>query len=176
MITVALSLIVIDMLNDFLKPEGALYCGDAAAAIVPQVAARIQQARDNDQLVIYVCDSHRPDDPEFDIWPAHCVAGTWGAQVIDVLSPTEADIIVPKRRYSAFFGTDLLLHLREREVEELELCGVCTNICVMYTAADARNLGYPVLVHASRVASFDADAHEWALKQMEQVLGVRVLR
>jgi nicotinamidase-related amidase len=50
----------------------------------------------------------------------------------------------PKRRYSGFFGTDLDITLREREVDTLRLVGDCTNICVLYTAADARNLGYAV--------------------------------
>ncbi len=169
------ALVIIDMLNDFIRPEGALYCGKAAEEIVPNIAQRLEQARGAGETVIYVCDNHRPDDPEFQIWPAHCVAGTWGAQVIDELKPREEDVIIPKRRYSAFFGTDLLLHLRERGIEVLELCGVCTNICVLYTAADARNLAYAVEVHPRRVATFDDQAQEWALKQLKEVLGVKLL-
>ncbi len=166
--------VVIDMLNDFIRPNGALYCGQAAEAIVPAIAEGLREARESGVKIFYVCDNHRPDDPEFEIWPAHCVAGTWGAQIIDELAPTDNDIVVPKRRYSGFFGTDLLLHLLENGISRIELCGVCTNICVLYTAADARNLGFKVLVHPGRVASFDSEAHEWALKQMKEVLGVEV--
>jgi nicotinamidase/pyrazinamidase len=169
------ALLIIDMLNDFLRAQGTLYCGAAAEAIIPAVAARLQQARQAQELVIYVCDQHRPDDPEFQLWPAHCVEGTWGAQIVDELAPQEGDLIVPKRRYSGFFGTYLLGFLREYAVEALELCGVCTNVCVLFTAADARNLAYPVTVSALRVATFDPQAHTWALRQMRDVLAVKVV-
>lgn len=54
------------------------------------------------------------------------------------------------------------------------MCGVCTDICVLHTAADARNRDYPVEVPADCVASFDARAHQWALRHMERILGARI--
>ena len=164
------------MLNDFIRPDGALSCGPAAEAIVGAIAERLAGARRSGEPVIYVCDHHRPDDPEFDMFPSHCLGGTWGAEIIAELAPTGADRVIPKRRYSAFFSTELLLTLRELAIDGLELVGVCTNICLYFTAADARNLAYLVTVHAGRVATFDPEAHEFALRQMESVLGVRVLR
>jgi len=169
------ALLIIDMLNDFLRPEGALYCGQAAEAIIPAVAERIKPAREDGELILYLCDNHRPDDQEFKLWPPHCVAGSWGAQVVAEIAPQEGDVVIPKRRFSGFFGTDLLLYLVENRIEQLELVGVCTHICVMYTAADARNLSYPVRVSASRVASFDEESHRWGLQQLEKVLGVEVV-
>ncbi len=91
------------------------------------------------------------------------------------MAPREGDFQVYKRRYSAFFGTDLDLTLRELGVTELELVGVCTQICVLYTAADARMLNYNITVRKECVASFDEDAHAFALKEMEKTLGVKVL-
>ncbi len=79
--------------------------------------------------------------------------------------------MIPTRRPSGFFGTDLLLHLLQGRIERLELCGVCTDVCVMYTAADARSLAFPVRVSASRVASFDEESHRWGLKQLRDALG-----
>ncbi|MDI6893332.1 MAG: isochorismatase family cysteine hydrolase [Bacillota bacterium] len=169
------ALVVIDMLRDFVAEEGSLYCGPAASALVEPVAAEIQQARREGAPVIYVCDRHRPDDPEFAMFPPHCVEGTPGAEVVAALAPRPDDRITAKRRFSGFFGTDLDLSLRELEVDRLRLVGVCTNICVLYTAADARMRGYRVEVPADKVASFDPEAHRWALGQMEKVLGVRVL-
>jgi nicotinamidase-related amidase len=67
------------------------------------------------------------------------------------------------------------LTLRELNVTELELAGVCTQICVLYTAADARMLNYDVTVRRECVASFDPEAHEFALKEMERTLGVKVI-
>ena len=68
-----------------------------------------------------MADNHMPDDPEFEIWPQHCVQGTYGAEVIDELTPLKHERVIPKRRYSGFFGTDLDLTLREAEVERIIL-------------------------------------------------------
>jgi len=169
------ALVVIDMLRDFVDEGGSLYCGPAASALVGPVAAEIAEARQKGVPVIYVCDRHRPDDPEFAMFPPHCVEGTPGAEVVAALTPRPGERVIPKRRFSGFFGTDLDLTLRELGVSRLRLVGVCTNICVLYTAADARMRGYEVEVPSDKVASFDDEAHRWALGQMEKVLGVRVL-
>lgn len=169
------ALLVIDMLNDFVDEKGSLYCGPASRAILPFVAKTIEETRKAGEPVIYVADRHLPDDREFEMFPPHCVTGTRGAEVCRELLPREGDVVVPKRRFSAFFGTDLDLHLRELGVAELVLVGVCTNICVFFTAADARMRGYGVTVLRDGVASFDAEAHRFALEQMEKVLGAKVV-
>lgn len=170
------ALVVIDMLNDFIREKGSLCVGPDGEAIVPNIAARLEEARASDELVIYLCDRHRPDDAEFQMWAPHGIPGTWGAEIIEELTPQPADFVIPKRRYSGFTGTELLVVLRERGVEEIELTGVCTNICVLYTACGARDYAYPVTVSGSRVATFDRKAHEFALEQMGQILGVNVLQ
>lgn len=168
------ALLVIDMLNDFVKPDGALYIGEAAQRVAKEVEAIIDKARREGMPVIYICDNHRADDAEFNMFKPHCVKGTKGAEIVEELAPQPGDYIIPKRRYSAFFGTDLDATLREMGVSELVLVGVCTNICVLYTAADARMLNYDVTVVRNAVASFSQEAHEFALKEMESTLGVKV--
>lgn len=169
------ALLVIDMLNDFVDEKGSLYCGSASRNILPFVSRKAEEARRAGEPVLFVCDRHTADDSEFEMFPPHCLAGTAGAEVCPELAPREGDILVPKRRYSAFFGTDLDLHLRELGLSEVVLVGVCTNICVLYTAADARMRGYRVTVLRDGVASFDSSAHEFALGQMEKVLGAKIV-
>lgn len=169
------ALLVVDMLYDFLDPHGALYCGEAASTIIPFVKGEIERQRNAGKPVIYICDRHRPDDPEFDLFPSHCVAGDLGAEICEALAPRPGDHIVYKRRYSGFFGTDLDLLLRELKITKVRMVGVCTNICVLYTAADARMRGYEVQVDPRGVASFDEEAHSWALKEMEKTLGVTIM-
>jgi len=169
------AVLVIDMLHDFIAPDGALTCGEAGAAIVPAVRREVAARRAAGDAVIYLCDSHRPDDAEFAMFPPHCLQGTAGADIIAELAPVAGDIRIAKRRYSGFFGTDLDITLRELGVTHIHLAGVCTNICVLYTAADARNLGYTVTVDARHVASFDAAAHTWALAEMKSTLGCTVI-
>lgn len=168
------AVIVIDMLVDFIYFLGNLYIGDEAAQVIFPIVDLVETERAAGSPIIYLCDSHRREDAEFDMFPSHCVEGTKGAGIVSELTPHEDDIIIPKRRYSGFAGTDLDITLRELGIDELVLVGVCTNICVLYTAADARNLHYEVSVPRNCVASFDAEAHGWALKEMERTLGVNV--
>lgn len=169
------AVIVIDMLVDFIYSLGALYVGDEAAQVVSPIADLIEKERASGSKIMYVCDKHTPNDLEFEMFPHHCIEGTKGADIISELCPQEGDPIISKRRFSAFSGTDLDIALREYGIGELILAGVCTNICVLYTAADARNLNYHVFVPKNCVASFDVSAHEFALKEMANTLGVKIL-
>lgn len=169
------AVIVIDMLNDFIRPDGLLYVPGSERLIEP-IGRRLAETRAAGDAVIYACNHHLPDDEEFRIFGPHGVVGSFGAEVISELAPQPGDRLVAKRRYSAFFCSELLLSLRELRVEAVEITGVVTNICVYFTAADARNLAYPVTVHAQRVAGLDERTHEFALEQMVSVLGVKVVR
>ncbi|MEN3186459.1 MAG: isochorismatase family cysteine hydrolase [Atribacterota bacterium] len=169
------ALLVIDMLNDFVTEQGVLFVGPQVNGVIPFIQNVLARYRKSNDPVIYVCDAHHANDAEFRLFPPHCVEGTWGAQVIDSLRSHGGEIIIPKRRFSAFFGTSLDITLREMEVRELEIVGVCTNICVLYTCAEARMLHYGVRVYREGVTSFDLLAHEWALKEMEKTLKAEVV-
>lgn len=169
------ALLVIDMLNDFINVGGALETGIEGRDIVPFVKEKIEEYRKNGDAVIYICDNHETDDKEFDMFPSHCVKDTHGSNIIKELEVKEEDKIILKRRYSAFFGTDLDLTLREKGITEISLVGVCSNICVLYTSADARNIAYDVNVYREGVASFDKKAHDFALKEMSTTLGCTVI-
>ncbi len=169
------ALLVVDMIEDFVHEGGALYCGTSMAKIVPVIQQELARARGAGQPVIYITDNHLRDDAEFQIFPPHAIAGTKGAQIVPELAPAKGDVVIPKRRYSGFFGTDLDITLRERGVDTVRLVGDCTNICVLYTAADARNLGYAVEVVREAVTSFDEEAHRDALRELERTLGAKIV-
>jgi nicotinamidase/pyrazinamidase len=169
------ALLVIDMLKDFIHPDGALYCGDEARRIVPFIREKIEEFHRRHDLVVFICDSHRPDDLEFRMFPKHSVKGTEGAQIIDELPVDKSDALIEKTRYSAFYNTDLDRVLREQEIEEVQVVGVCTSICVMDTVGDLRNRDYPVTVHRHGVADFDPEAHAFSLRRLEKIYGARVI-
>lgn len=169
------ALLVIDMIEDFAKEGGALYCGPSMQRIIPVIQTEIERARAAGEPVIHLTDAHLPDDAEFRIFPPHAIVGSEGARIIPELAPAATDVVIPKRRYSGFFGTDLDITLRERGVGWLRLVGDCTNICVLYTAADARNLGYEVEVVKNGVTSFDEQAHRDALRELERTLGATIV-
>ena len=96
--------------------------------------------------VLWLNQSLPPDDSLFEMRTVHCLAGSWGAQVVDELPVEATDIVIPKRRYSGFFQTTLDLTLRERGIDTVIVTGVVTNICVRSTVHDAFFLSYKVLV------------------------------
>ena len=169
------ALLVVDMVVGFMEPGHNLYCGDKAREIVPRVRRLIEDELAKGSAVFFICDNHDPDDLEFQMFPVHCVKGTEEAEVIGELAGYDG-VMIPKRRYSAFYDTDLERRLTELAPDKIIICGVCTDICVMHTASDARNRDYSVEVPADCVASFDPSAHAYALDHMEKILGANVTR
>ena len=166
--------LVVDMVVGFMEPGHNLYCGDESREIIPRIQELIEREQADGGNVIFICDTHDPDDLEFQMFPVHCVRGTEEPEVITELRDYEGETI-RKRRYSAFFETNLEDRLAELNPDRIIVCGVCTDICVMHTAADARNRDYAVEVPTDCVASFDKDAHRYALDHMEKILGARLI-
>ncbi len=168
------ALLIIDMLNDFVYPNGVLY-SPLSARTIPYIKERLFSSREKGLSIFYICDSHLKTDKEFDKFPPHCIKGTWGAQIIDELSPKDGERIIEKRRYSGFLGTDLDISLKELGINELIITGVVTNICILYTSYDARMLGYRVIIPKNCVASFSEELHKFALNELENTLGVEII-
>ena len=169
------TLIIIDMLNDFIDPRGVLFCGEPAQRVVPVIRERLDRYRAAGAAVIYLQDAHSPDDKEFEKFPPHCIAGTWGSEIIGALSPRPEEHVLPKTRYSGFYGTDLDNVLVSLAGQQVEVTGVCTSICVMDTVGGLVNRDYQVRVPREGVADFDARAHDFALERMEKIYGVRIV-
>lgn len=169
------AVIIVDMLNDFVDEKGALYCGKDARAIVPLIKKRLWHFRESGDLVVYLKDSHDENDKEFDRFPKHCVTGTWGNEIIPELSPNPGEVVLPKKRFSGFYGTALDNILSSAGVEEVDVVGVCTSICVMDTVGGLANRDYRITVPAKEVADFDTEFHHFALKRMAQTYGAQVL-
>ena len=169
-------LLVVDMLEGFLRPQYKLYCGKQAEEIIPFVKSKVEEYAKSGELVIFIADNHDPDDLEFKRFPPHCIKGTKEAEVIDEQKGiAKPEVLVPKRRFSGFFETNLDQILAQEKPELVEVVGICTNICVLYTVEELANRDYKIRVYKNGVASFDQQAHEWALKQMESVLGAEIV-
>jgi len=175
------AVLVIDMLNDFLEPDGAMPLLEGRLLYDPMLSL-LAAARENGARVIWVCDEHPPDDREFDKRAVHCLKGSWGAGVVAELGPLTDEYRVPKRRYSGFYETDLDLRLREQGITDLILTGVVTNICVRSTAHDAFFRGYNVVVPLQCVAAtsereqqstlYDLETHYATVASLEEVLTI----
>ncbi|MBT98301.1 MAG: hypothetical protein CL902_06715 [Dehalococcoidia bacterium] len=167
--------LVIDMVKGFLEPGHNLYSANYRE-IIPKVHDLLSREKSADSEILFVSDHHDPDDLEFEMFPVHCVKGTEEPNVIPELEEFVTDSnVIPKNRYSGFFNTSLESALAAKSPDKIIICGVCTDICVMHTASDARNRDYKVEVPSDCVASFDADAHEWALSHLKNILGASVI-
>ena len=167
--------LVVDMLKGFLEPGHNLYHEDSRR-IIPNAYKLISQELEAGSDILFLADHHDPDDLEFNIFPVHCVIGTEETQVIPELSEfVTAENLIPKKRYSGFFNTNLADRLTAIAPEKLLVCGVATNVCVMHTTSDARNRDYEVEVYSDCVSGPDPEAHRWALSHCRRVLGAKVI-
>ena len=167
------AVLVVDMVRGFLEEAYPLYCGARTRRIIPNVQRLLEQELTQGSTVFFLCDRHTPDDPEFRMFPPHCIEGTAEAELIPELARYQGEVI-PKRRYSGFFDTPLDEKLSKLKPDKLIVCGVCTDICVLYTVADARNRDYQVEVPVDCVASFSEKAHHSALEHIEKTLGAKL--
>lgn len=167
--------LVIDMLRGFLEPGYPLYCGARARSIIANIQKLLERETEAGSKILYLCDRHKPDDPEFKMFAPHCIEGTPESEVIPELSRYPGEVI-PKTSFSGFHDTVLEKKLKALSPDTVVACGVCTDICVLHTVADARKRGYRVEVPVDCVASFDPKAHFFALEHMEKVLGATMVR
>jgi len=188
------ALIVADIQNDFADPSGSLAVrgGDG---IVPRVNQEILNANEGGGMVVLTQDWHPESTPHFakdgGIWPVHCVAGTWGAELHPDLDPV-AIAEAPRIRkvengedgYSGFTMRDPLSGaltptplqglLREAGIEQVVVCGLATDYCVNATATDATRLGFEaaVLIDACLAVDLQPGDGERAIDAMSAA-GVR---
>ncbi|MBM7603114.1 nicotinamidase-related amidase [Metabacillus crassostreae] len=179
------ALINIDYTNDFVADNGALTCGKPGQEIELEIVNLTKKFVSQNDFVVFAIDMHEQDDeyhPETALYPPHNIRGTEGRNLYGGLQATYDDYKeknnvywMDKTRYSAFAGTNLDVKLKERDITELHLVGVCTDICVLHTAVDAYNKGYKIVIHEKAVASFNQQGHDWALQHFKGSLNATVV-
>jgi len=167
------ALVVIDMQNDFVARGGSLVVPDAAATI-PPIRRLLALARASRMHVVYGQDTHRPGDPEWDIWPEHCREGSWGWEIVVQLAPGADDTVLRKVRYDAFYGTPLDHLLRRWGVDTVVICGAGANCGVHYTAASAALRWYAVVIPRDAISALEPFDLEASLRQTAFVLSGQV--
>ena len=129
-------LLIVDMVNDFVSSDGAMYVS-GAEDIIPAIGQMADEARSMESPVIYICDSSDLSDTESGTWPRHTESGSPGIKIVPQLSPAPSDFIVRKHQYSPPFSEDLDLLLRELGVTKLVLVGTALDVCIYFIAQDA---------------------------------------
>jgi len=190
-----LAVIVVDMQNAFASKGGMVDLWGFDMSRIPAVIKTIKKivdaARSHDIKVIYVAHTVYPDLREVGSSSPYLynkmlfqsmhknpktkdkilLRGTWGADIIDELKPKRNEILVEKRRYSAFAGTDLDMTLRTFGIKYLAFMGLTANICVETSLRYANHLEYfPILVSDATDAS-DPAAKQATINNVKQVFG-----
>jgi nicotinamidase-related amidase/alkylated DNA repair dioxygenase AlkB len=181
------AILLIDMQNDFLMPGGAFPKRHIEAQqLTTSLGWLVQAARQQQRPLVWVTSEYGEVEgtPEQLAGRTHtgslcCVKGTWGAALVEALHPAfeesvqypqEAQVI--KKWYSAFEGTALHRWLQEQGIQRLSLCGVATDVCIFYTAKDARRLGYEVEILLDVTTASTQGKHLVALREAAK-LGVK---
>lgn len=143
------ALILVDVIRSFFDPKFPNYYDGVLDVLEPMRALR-EQARKSGAIVVHAVERHRPGFHDFE-WgklPLHHFDGAEDAEFFEDFRPEgHNETLILKRRFSAFFATDLALFLTEQKVERVIIAGVKTNVCIRATAQDAFANGFaPVLV------------------------------
>jgi nicotinamidase/pyrazinamidase len=155
------AVVIIDMLKDTLEGAHPTPISEFGRAIVPAINDLTHFARGRSIPVIFSMDSFLPGDFIFQgKMKNHSIRGTKGAEVTDLLTQAETDSYSPKRRFSAFYKTDIDQTLRLYGADTVVLCGVATHWCVLSSAFDALSNDFRVIILEDCCASFSREAHE----------------
>ena len=171
----------IDSQLDFLYPAGALYV-PGAERIVPAIAHLNRYAMAHGIPVVATTDAHTENDPEFQVWPAHCVAGTMGQHKAEstllgkrVVAPNRdcrlaldgaEQIIVEKQHVDAFTAPNMGRIVELLAADACVVYGVVTEICVLFAARGLLKYGKPVTIVTDAVAALSAEASARALAEI----------
>ncbi len=166
------ALIVVDMVYDFTNENGLVYYPQNKQ-ILPNIQMVLDTCRKHGALVIFMQHRYRKDKPDKNLVSMRpsCIEGTGGEAIDPSLDVRPEDYVIPKRRYSAFFGTDLDLVLREHDIRDVIVVGTKTNCCIRATVQDAYHLDYNVYVVRECVATNDETVNNVHLTDIDKYFG-----
>jgi nicotinamidase-related amidase len=167
-----LALLLVDVDNAFFDPRGAFYFPGVEAVVDP-LRELLAAARARGRLVVHARERHHAGLADFEgqKLPVHCVGDEFDALPFPGFEALPGEPVIPKRRYSAFFATELALLLREQGTERVIIAGVKTNVCIRATVQDAFAHGFQPIVVRGTVDSNRPHLHEAALEDIARYFG-----
>jgi len=166
---------VVNLLVDMVERDKPFPMPPEYDPILERTVSFVKTARKAGYRIIFIQDQHRPDDKEFTdfkVGQPHAVRDTDGSQLVSALLPLDdEDYSVGKRRFSAFFGTDMDLYLREEGIRRLVLVGRPSNVCALYSAVDGFMRRYELLAISDCLYSKTGEMHDRAMREFAETLG-----
>ncbi|MBC7195200.1 MAG: cysteine hydrolase [Caldisericia bacterium] len=175
-------LLIIDMQYDFVEKKSPLYV-NTCEDIIPNIKKILEKCREKNLPRIFVKREHRKsgidiDKGRYELFKKEngiLVENTIGSQIVEELRPLDNEIVVIKRRFSAFFGTELELILKRLDIKTLVLTGIQTPNCIRATAFDAISYDYDVIVISDATKSKSEEIQISNLKDLIDV-NIRVIK
>jgi len=167
------ALILVDVINSFFEPGHPNYYA-GVEDVLPGLRALLEAARESGAIVVHAAEKHRPgfDDFEWRKLPVHHLADAHDAAFFPGFEPRgERETTVFKRRFSAFFATDLALFLAEQRVSRVVIAGVKTNVCIRATAQDAFANGFEPVIPREATNSNRPHLAEASLEDIDRYMG-----
>ena len=168
-----MTLLIIDMLNDFFQQHSHL--GEQRSSLALSINTLVRAFRAHAQPVIWIRQEFAPDlsDAFSEMRKYHIsatIAGTEGCKLLPELDYHPTDTTIVKKRYSAFFGTELDALLKTLRPELLVIAGINTHACVRTTVIDAYQRDYEVILATDCIASYDEAHHEMSKHYLERAI------
>ena len=166
------ALLVIDIQQEDFVEMTAETWDDPAWDCIRNAKRVLDIFRERNLPVIQIKELHRSDMIDFGreldgAEGVHCMENSPYSDYAKLTYPMEGEYLISKRRYSAFFGTDLEILLKGLHVDTLYLIGGLTDVCIHYTAVDAHQHDYYIKVVTDAVAGSGPAAHEAALRAIQ---------
>ncbi len=163
------ALIIVDMLKDTIDKHPDAFISKEALKFVPTINRLSSMFREKGFPVIFSCDSFLEDDFIFQgKMKPHSIKGTEGAKVIDQLNREASDMVSEKRRFSAFFKTDVDQILQNFGCDTIVVVGISTHICVLTTVIDAVALDFNAILLKDCCAAHTPDIHNGVIQIYEK--------
>jgi nicotinamidase-related amidase len=179
-------LIVVDMVNGFVR-EGVMSSKNIEH-IIPRIEQLVKKAKEREEGVVFIKDTHNPDSLEFKKFPPHCLKGTSESELVSELKPYEGESMVyEKNSTSTMFAPGFMNDIEKmKKLREVIVTGCCTDICVLNLVIpltnyfDQNNRDVRVSVYEDAIETYDAPNHsaeeynQMSLKLMRQA-GINIL-
>jgi len=169
------ALVLVDFLNDFFLPNGALYIGPSARKIIPYAVSVLDEFRKKKETVVFISYAHQEGDRELKIFKKHAMRGSKGAQIIEEMTPLQGEYQITKRCYNGAFSTPMADVLKRNYVDEVHVVGAYTSMSVMETSAGLFYNGFNIMVHKKGIVDTKPAEQTAALKRMKKLFLAQII-
>lgn len=169
-------LLIIDMLNGFCRNGNPLSLPNKTLLIEKEIEKQIINYKIHGNEVLFICDSHSLVDAEINNpYPPHCLIGSEEAEIVDSLKNYSNSLnTITKNTLSITFNTDLINRMELLKPTEIEIAGVCTDICILFAVYELKIRGFNVIINSKAILSLEKENQQFFLVYMEKFLGGKI--